>query len=138
MDPEEELLDEWLDYFQRTWIGPLRRRVRRAPRYQLAWWNLYERVLNGRARTNNSLEGWHHAFQHRVCRTHPSMRRLAEKLKIEQAANEVVIEQVLAGVNLPQQNKKYATLTRRIFNIVQQYATYDSKLNYVNALAHNF
>ena len=65
-EDDEDRLFDWLEYFQRNWVGPLRRNVRRAPRFPVVWWNCHQRVLAGRARTNNSIEGWHRAFDQRV------------------------------------------------------------------------
>ena len=81
---DEQRLDDWLDYFPRVWIGAVRRNFRCQPRFALAWWKVHQRVLDGHARTNNSLEGWHRAFDQRVGCTHPTLSKLKDKLKKEQ------------------------------------------------------
>lgn len=124
-EEDEERIDEWLEYMLATWIGPVRRNVRRSPRFPLAWWNLHERVLNGQARTNNSLEGWHRAFDQRVGCTHPSLRNLMHKIRVEQAANELLMEQHRAGIQLAPPKLCYRATTQRIQIVVQNYAIYE-------------
>ena len=52
------------DYCEDNYIGRLRSRRRRAaPTFPIPSWNMRSRVTDGQPRTNNSVEGWHHAFQ---------------------------------------------------------------------------
>lgn len=54
----EALLQEYLNYFERTWLGVLGRRNERSePRFSIELWNQYLAVKNDLARTNNSVEG---------------------------------------------------------------------------------
>ena len=39
---------------------------RSAPTFAVKFWNMQSRVADGLPRTNNSVEGWHHAFQSAV------------------------------------------------------------------------
>ena len=55
--PEE--LDDFITYFERTWVG---RRGRRRPLYDIHRWNQRERVLQGLMATNNNVEGFHNGF----------------------------------------------------------------------------
>lgn len=130
-------LEQWLAYFIQTWVGPVRRNVRRQPLYPVVWWNVYQRVLDDRARTNNSIEGWHRAFDQRVSCTHPSLRRLSEKLRKEQASFELLVEQFQAGLPLPPQKKRYRLRDARIKTIVQNYGQYEATNNFLRAIAHN-
>ena len=136
-DEDNDRLEQWLNYFLRTWVGPMRRNVRRQPMYSVAWWNVHQRVLDDRARTNKSIEGWHRAFDQRVGCTHPSLRRLADKLCKEQASFELLIEQFQAGLSLPPQKKQYRLRAARIKGIVQSYGEYEATVNYLRAIARN-
>ena len=57
--PDEMLL--LLDYFERTYIGRMIGNQRRAPMFNIEFWNVHNRVINDDPRTNNKLEG-HHNF----------------------------------------------------------------------------
>ena len=66
-DNAVEELDGVLDLLEDTYVlGRRRGRGRRAPRFPVDTWNVYERTLEGEARTNNSVEGWNRPTeQHR-------------------------------------------------------------------------
>lgn len=131
------LLMDFLVYFENTWIGPVQRGRRRRPQFEIKTWNVFDRTADGLPRTNNSLEGWHHGFQQWVTITHPTLHRLVLKLQKEQSSFEIVIEQCLAGFEPPKKKKKYDIINQRISNIVSNYETYEDKLQYLRAIAHN-
>jgi hypothetical protein len=57
----EEQIDDFLSYFERTWAGALsgnRAGGRKAPRFALETWNKYEDVVEKRPITNNTCEGF--------------------------------------------------------------------------------
>jgi len=56
-----EDLDDFITYFERTWVG---RRGRMRPKYPIERWNQVQRarVLGDRMTTINNVEGFHHAF----------------------------------------------------------------------------
>ena len=54
---------------------------RKKPQFDYTLWNVYDRVVADLPRSNNSLEGWHNAFATRVSVTHPTIKRLAEKIR---------------------------------------------------------
>ena len=60
-------------------------------------WNVYDRVMLNLPRSNNSVEGWHNAFATRVTIAHPTIHKLAEKIRHEQSKFEVDIAQLLQG-----------------------------------------
>ncbi|KAL8581989.1 hypothetical protein ACOMHN_027970 [Nucella lapillus] len=74
------------DYFEDKYIGrPRRRGPRHPPMFSIDMWNVHDRVLTDAAKSNNSCEGWHHAFQNGVGACYPNLWRLIEALKKEQA-----------------------------------------------------
>ena len=52
-------LSDFLAYFESTWLGIVQRGCRRRPKFDVAMWNVYNRVEDNLPRTNNSVEGWH-------------------------------------------------------------------------------
>ena len=58
----DAILEEFLSYFESTWVGIMQRGRRRRPLFDRLLWSCYYRVLDDLPKTNNSLEGWHHAF----------------------------------------------------------------------------
>ena len=78
----EDIPDELIpliDYFEDTWIGRLGRRdQQRNPLFSIRLWSIYDRVVQGLPRTNNSVEAWHLAFQQTVGLYHPTTYKLVE------------------------------------------------------------
>ena len=51
---------EIAEYFKETYIGKrLPDQTRRIPPFPIRMWNMYYRVIDNTARTNNAVEGWH-------------------------------------------------------------------------------
>jgi hypothetical protein len=136
-DETDELLSDFLSYFEATWIGVVQRGRRRRPLFAVSLWNVNARVEQDLPRTNNSIEGWHHSFDLRVAITHPTIRRLSAKLVKEQASNELLLEQVLARIPQPPPKKKYQVINERLKNIVSEIDTYENMIMYCRAIAHN-
>ena len=51
-----------LVHMEDNYFDHMRRGHFRAARFPMATWNVHDRVLDSLPRTNNSVEGWHHAF----------------------------------------------------------------------------
>ena len=84
---------------------------------------------------NNPLEGWHRSFDRKVAITHSTLCRLVDRLRKEHADNQLLIEQVDAGVVLPP-TKKYEYANQRVKNVVENYHN-TLTLEYLRAIAHN-
>ncbi|KAG0723764.1 hypothetical protein GWK47_042004 [Chionoecetes opilio] len=93
------------------------------------------KVLPDLPRTNNSIEGWHITFDLRVTIKHPTLCRLVDRLRNEQADNELLIDHANAGVVLPT-NKKYEYVNQCLKNLVEKYDT-SLVLEYLRGIAHN-
>ena len=65
-------LDLLTNYFEDNFIGRLRRNRRAQPLFPLNVWNISDRIGEGLPRTNNSVEGWHKAFNSSLKADHPS------------------------------------------------------------------
>jgi len=103
------------DYWKDNYIGRLRRNCRAAPTFPVALWNMRSRVADGLPRTNNSVEGWHHAFQASVSCHHPNTYKLVEHIKAEQDHTEQLIARFNAGNQTAVSSRnKYIQVTRRL------------------------
>ena len=109
-DEMDQVLADFLIYFETTWIGVMKRRRRRRPLFHYTLWNVQGRVVDDLPRTNNSQEGWHNAFARRAAITHPTIQRLVAKLLKEQAYNEILIEELSAGIQIVPTCRKYLVI----------------------------
>ena len=86
------------NYFENNYIGrKLPNGSRRAPIYPIRLWNMFTRVCNHQARTNNYVEGWHNAFQTTVSGSHPTISKLLAMLQREQSLHEATLAKWEAG-----------------------------------------
>lgn len=88
------------EYFNRQWMTNT----------PLAMWNVYglER------RTNNDVEGWHRRFNGLVQKHHPNIFLVIERFQDEQAATEVMIQQIEGGQRVNRPNARYESINRAI------------------------
>lgn len=129
---------EVVDYFEDTWIGrPTRRHLRRPPKFSHEMWNVYQLVLDGLPRTNNSVEGWHRGFEEQVAACHPNIWKFIDSIKKEQSVNEIRIEQFFSGSELSNKKKKYRDCDERIKKLVSSYDEQSDIFDYVRGIAHN-
>lgn len=84
-------------------------------------WNIYDRVLSNLPRSNNAVEGWHKAFASRVVIAHPTVAKLAEKIRREQSKFEIDIAQILQGHQPKPKRAVYRKLDERISRVVFSY-----------------
>ena len=96
--------DNLLDYFEKSgWVNqekevrdslsPFHTLIffsgagRKKPQFDHTLWNVYDDVVADLPRSNNSVEGWHNAFAICVTVTHPTIKKLAEKIRLEQSTS---------------------------------------------------
>ncbi|XP_068250224.1 uncharacterized protein [Palaemon carinicauda] len=131
-------VQEVLDYFEDTWIGrPDRRQRRRPPQFPHEMWNVYEAVLHNLPKTNNSVEGWHRAFEEQMTACHPNIWKFIDCIKKEQALNQVRFEQYVAGQEPPKKKKKYRDCAQRLRRLVGNYDPDVNVIDYLRGIAHN-
>ena len=94
---------------------------RKKPQFDHKLWNIHDRVINGIPRSNNSVEGWHKAFASRVSINHPTIIKLAEKIRREQSKFEIDIAKILQGHQIKTKKKCYRELDERITRLVNAY-----------------
>ena len=79
-------VDDLLEYFEDTYIGRFRRNApRRPPMFSIDLWNMFHRSDDELPRTNNSVEGWHRAFQGHLSSCHPNFWKFLGILQKEES-----------------------------------------------------
>ena len=53
------------------------------PQFDYQLWNVYDCIIVGAPRSNNSMEGWHNAFASWVSTNRPNTIKLTEKIRRE-------------------------------------------------------
>ena len=131
-----DLLEGLIAYFEDTWIGrPRGAGERRAPRFSLSLWNVYDVTIEGVGRTNNKVEGFHRGFKVSLGATHPTMYKLVEKLRVEQGKTEFIVENTLAH-GCPASKRVYMDRDARLLRQAQSFPNMD-RMQYMRAVAHN-
>ncbi|CAK1591269.1 unnamed protein product [Parnassius mnemosyne] len=130
-------IDAVIDYWEDTYIGRQRRNRRADPKFPIHVWNVHDRVHQGLPRTNNSVEGWHHAFQHTVDCHHPCIFKLIDHFRKEQDRVEIELERFRDGFRNPEASKKkYVQLNRRLETLMGNYNN-DDLLPYLRGISNN-
>jgi hypothetical protein len=130
-------VDDLLEYFEDTYIGRFRRNVpRRPPMFNIDLWNMFHRSDDELPRTNNSVEGWHRAFQCHLTCCHPNFWKFISILQREESIIRVSILQHLGGHPPPPQRRRYADCNARILRIVDNFPNHET-LDYLRRIAHN-
>jgi hypothetical protein len=131
-------LEPILTYVEKTLIGPVHLSAfqRREPLFAHLTWNCFVAAQNLEDKTNNRVEGWHNSFSYLLECNHPTIFKFIEKLKVEQANNELQIQHLLAGQLPHGGGKKYKDCASRIQNLVVQYDQKD-RLVYLLGIARN-
>ena len=98
-------LPVFIECFEDNYLGIPGRRGRRSDaRFPISLWNQYERVIQNLPRSNNSLEGWHQAFNSMVNISNPTVIRLARKLQQKQHNSNIRRLQQMSGQPQPRKN----------------------------------
>jgi hypothetical protein len=92
--------------------------------FPIALWNIYDRVSTSFPRTNNSIEGWHSAFDKRAAVAHPTITKLTDRIRREQSKFEIDVAQIQQGQE-PKPKKKYRLLDERVQRLVDDYRSAD-------------
>ena len=122
--------EELVEYFDNTYVsGQLRRRQiqggrtgislrRLQPIFPPETWNCHEATMSGSPRTNNVCEGWNNGFAHLIGQHHPSIWKLIENLRKEEARIHIRIVQAARGIQAPKRKKRvYDELQKRLKNL---------------------
>jgi hypothetical protein len=124
-----------LDYFEATWVGkrhPTNPSLRFVPSFPIRMWSVHDRVLKEQARTNNSLEAWHNAFEMKIG-AKKSIYTVILKLKSSQHKMDCDYQQTRTG-RFKVQEKKNATRDARVKRVVMAYEKNDFKKSFFTDL----
>ena len=125
------------EYFETNYIGKrLPDQSRRTPPFPIRIWNMYIRVISKLARTNNSIEGWHNAFNSGLNCPHPNFIKLLAYLQREQSLQEANLVKWEAGEK-SKISKLSETRNERILTLVEGYYSRET-LAYLRGIAYNF
>ncbi|KAB0794901.1 hypothetical protein PPYR_11740 [Photinus pyralis] len=131
-------LEPILHWFENNYIGrPNRRGKRREPTFPSELWTVFERTLNGDARTNNIVEAAHRALQAEMGMDHPTLWKFIDSLKKVQSGRDQTFEEYIRGDGPIPKRRKYIQADNRILNILQDrnIRTHNELLQ---GIAHNF
>ena len=103
------------------YIGaPKTRNKRTTPEFKIEHWNVNERIMRGLPRSNNMLEGYHHAFHTLSGCSHPSIWKLIDTMKRYEVIASKKIKDSKQG-HESEQKKKYQRLTKQIEMVLSKY-----------------
>jgi hypothetical protein len=103
-----QALQPLFEYFNAQWLT----------RIPLSRWN----VFDADNRTNNHVEGWNRRFNASVRRHHTNIWHFLRCLKDEHSANEMAINQFIAGqIIAGPRNTQYLAIDRRIARLKQRF-----------------
>ena len=116
---------EILDYIEDNFIGrPNPKAIqgqpkRRAPRFPIDLWNVYNKTVDDEPRTNNSIEGFHRGFESLVaCILHPTIWKFFAAIQKQHGMTQYILDQINSGAVLSQQSSQYKDNNTRIKRIV--------------------
>ena len=131
-------VNELLSYFEHTYVRGRRLRGRGEQYgpalFNIALWNQPIAAVDGIARTNNIVEGWHHGLQALFHCNHPTMWKFIKGLEGDCAQQGANFLQGITGVVQPAV-KKYEILRERVSRAVDTYRQ-TNLLLYLKAIAH--
>ena len=126
-DDIEDALIPLFDYFEDTWIGrPGRHGIRRNPLFPIRVWSIFQRVIEGLPRTNNSIEGWHLTFQGTVGTNHPTIYKLIEATQLEQSHTENLVTMIGLGRTVLKKHARYERIDRAYSTVVASHGRRDT------------
>ena len=120
-------IEDFLHYFEQTWIGLINRRteVRGRPKVPFPIWNKYREVVDGVARTNNASESWNSASKLGLPRK-PSVWTVLDTIKKEESLARYKIVASVQGSESdshPGRTKKIKDADERLREVVGKYSS---------------
>ena len=116
---KNDSLVQFAIYFQDTYVGQsFGMGIETHATFPYRTWNMYERVKANLPRTNNAMEGWHHAFCNGL--RHPTLPKLAQKYKKEQHRHLLERTRHMAGITTPAIIRKYQKLSKSLKAVISK------------------
>lgn len=82
-DEADEVLSNFVCYFEVTWIGVVQRGKRRRLTFEFSIGSIRQNNTRPPMDKKNSLERWHRGIEQKMARTHPTVYHLVSKLRKE-------------------------------------------------------
>jgi hypothetical protein len=115
---QEQQNADFLDYFERTWIG----RPGRPPLFNTAMWNARNATLIDLPRTTNSAESWHHQLQSIFNAPHPNLFKFIKGLQLEQVRVNAVCVKLDGGQAVPLYSRReYEQANANLLRVLDRY-----------------
>lgn len=133
-----QAINEYIAYFQTTYVGSLVGTQRMRPLFDIKLWNLHDAVISNDPLTNNAVEGHNNALKLMSPGSHLTIQRFIELIKEDMQNSSLVINEMLAGKEAPPRKKKYRDLAERVKNIVRNYDVYEEKVEFLKQIAQIF
>ena len=133
----DERLEPFVHYFEDTWMGRVGRLGKKSkPLFEPALWNQFENARDGKQKTNNSVEGWHRAFQMGMGCAHPTICKFIQYLRNEQSLTENRITRIIAGEDV-YKRPEYVHRQNRLAKILKDYQN-SIILKELEGISYNF
>lgn len=127
--PEDSLLDKFMEYFFNNFF-------KSDARFKRETWNHFS---NDGPRTNNHVEGWHHAFNQRIGRNHANIWFFFEKVIQQHEVFENNLLMARHGNSINPRNRKFIMRDRRIeIQKVKYEQGLLTRLQYLDSVRYNF
>uniref|UniRef100_A0A914DF60 Transposase n=1 Tax=Acrobeloides nanus TaxID=290746 RepID=A0A914DF60_9BILA len=122
----DQRLDNFVDYFERTYIEEPNRRslrgvVRRNSLFAVIEWNMNQRTLTDSGRTNNSVEGYNHKLNNHFRVSHPPLWDFINGLKKFHESIEADLFDLNAKKDIHKPRPVWEHIEARKRHIVQRY-----------------
>ena len=129
---------EFLGYFESTYIGRPAGAGRRPPLFPIRFWSVFGRHEHGALRTCNAVESFHNAFATGLVRAaHPTIWAFLADLKRQQNLTEKDIVDIEAG-RVKTERKKERGRNERIATLVSRYAEHNDAIRLRRGIAYNY
>ena len=112
-------MQNFVDYFEDTWIGKFERRTRNPPMFPYTMWSCYSNIIHEMPVTNNIVEGWNRGFLSQMRSEKPSVWSFLDSIQREQTTTELKITRERTGERMLK--KKYKNLNTRLQNVCSEF-----------------
>ena len=112
-------IQEYLEVYYIGKLVPLSRTIREKPTFPIPTWNLYQRVLDNKPRTTNSVESWHQTLTPDL-KAKMDIESIVELFRKEQAQTDKWVSQLSTGME-HKRRKESVKFDERLKNIVSDY-----------------
>ena len=127
--PQHDLMPV-LRYFENTYVGELilirpdGSVMRRRSLFPIAMWSVYDRTVNGEARTNNFSEAAHKRLQTEFGVHHPNIWRFIDGLKKVQHHKDMLLSRFESGNPSRNTRNRYVRIDEGLAKLVNEFNIY--------------